>query len=155
MQNNLIETIVGVAVIIVAAVFLIFGRISTSKQPSQGSIAYKASFDSVEGIAVNSEVKIGGVRVGFVSNIELDPSFQVVLTLKVDKTLNIPADSSAEIATAGLMGDKFISIIPGGEEESLKEGDSFSYTRSGFSIEKLVGMVVSSFLDKPKTTPAS
>lgn len=147
MNNNIVETIVGGVVVLIAAVFLTFGYVSTSRQPSNAS-TYTALFDSIDGIIVNSEVKIGGVRIGVVSDINFDEYYKVVATLKINSKLNIPNDSAAEIKTSGIMGDKFIEIIPGSSDEFLKNNESFTYTKSSVNLESFIAKLVSSFLKK-------
>lgn len=149
MRTSIIETTVGAAVIVVAALFLWFGYSATSHKPVHGSHTYQALFESVDGIELNSEVRVGGVRVGYVSEISITPDFHIQLSLRIDKTLKIPADSTAAIATSGIIGDRFIEIIPGGEEDFLQENDTFAYTRPGLNLEKLISKLISSLSNKP------
>ncbi|MDR3285616.1 MAG: outer membrane lipid asymmetry maintenance protein MlaD [Holosporales bacterium] len=147
MNHGFIETIVGFFVVIIAAIFLFFGYTLTSKQPAKG-VTYRALFESVEGITVNSEVKIGGVRIGSVTDIAFDNSFQVIITAKVKKDIKIPKDSSIEVKSSGLMGDKFLEIIPGGDFEFLKDGEYFSFTKSSINLESFVNKIISAFVKK-------
>jgi phospholipid/cholesterol/gamma-HCH transport system substrate-binding protein len=147
MNRSVIETIVGLLVVVVAIVSVSVGYVTSSKQPSSG-VTYTASFESVEGIVVNSEVKIGGVRVGAVSGITFDKDFQVILSIKVEKSISIPRDSSLEIKSAGIMGDKFVEIVPGGAEDFLAEGDAFAFTKSSTNLENFIGALVSGFVKK-------
>jgi phospholipid/cholesterol/gamma-HCH transport system substrate-binding protein len=144
------ETTVGFLVIAVAAVFLLFGYQSTNKQPSHG-VTYKALFESVDGIAINSEVKLGGVLVGAVSNIKIDESYQVLLDIRIDDNVKIPNDSALEVRTTGFIGDKYIEIFPGGSEEFLAAGDCFAYTKSSTNLESVVNKIISAFVSKPET----
>ena len=104
----------------------------------------KARFDNVGGLKVKAAVTMAGVRVGRVSAIGFDSNrYQAVVTMDIAGNYqNIPKDSSASILTAGLLGDQYIGIEPGGEEAYLKSGDVFLRTQSALVLEKLVGQVI-------------
>ncbi len=87
---------------------------------------------------------MAGVRIGRVSAIAFDnKKYQALVTMDIDgRYQNIPKDSSASILTSGLLGDQYIGIEPGGDDASLKSGDSFLRTQSALVLEKLVGQVI-------------
>lgn len=145
MRSSIIETIVGVVVLIVAVCFIFFGYFSTSHEPTHGSVTYKAVFDAIDGIELNSEVKVGGLHVGYVAHIDLNEDFRPVLTLAIDKTLKLPDDSRVEIVTSGIIGDKFVELVPGCGDAILAPGASFRYTKSGMNLERLVGKLINTF----------
>jgi phospholipid/cholesterol/gamma-HCH transport system substrate-binding protein len=101
-----------------------------------------AVFDDIGGLSHRSPVKIAGVKVGQVSSIELDEDLRARVGLSLDASLEVPIDSSASIRTAGLLGDQFISLEAGAEEELLSPGERFEYTESALSLDKLVGRLV-------------
>jgi phospholipid/cholesterol/gamma-HCH transport system substrate-binding protein len=88
---------------------------------------------------------ISGVKVGQVSDIRLDPDLRAQVTLELDGRLELPVDTSAKIRTSGLLGDQFIALVPGAEEEMLASGDALSFTENALNIESLVGRMVHSF----------
>jgi phospholipid/cholesterol/gamma-HCH transport system substrate-binding protein len=149
MNHGFVETVVGILVVAVAATFLFVGYCTTSKKPVNAA-TYKASFESIEGVIASSDVKLGGVQIGVVSDISFDDEFQVVVTMKLNKTVKFPKDSTAAISTSGLIGDKFIEIIPGGDCEYLKDGDTFAFTKSSTNLESFVNKIIASFVNKPK-----
>ena len=101
-----------------------------------------ASFDEIGGLSRRAPVVISGVRVGQVTDIALDTDLRARVTLDVDSELELPIDSSAAIRTAGLLGDQFVAVEPGAEDELLAPGDEFDITEGALSIEKLVGSLV-------------
>jgi phospholipid/cholesterol/gamma-HCH transport system substrate-binding protein len=104
----------------------------------------KANFDNVGGLKVKAAVTVAGVRVGRVTGIAFDSNkYQAVVTMDIDgQYKNIPADSTANILTSGLLGDQYIGVEPGGEEAYLKDGDTILRTQSALVLEKLVGQVI-------------
>jgi phospholipid/cholesterol/gamma-HCH transport system substrate-binding protein len=144
----MVETIVGGVVVLVAVIFLLFGYLSTSNMPAGGGLVYKAVFDSVDGISVNSEVKIGGVCVGYVSSIDFDESYRVVVSMRIKKSVRLPDDSSVTITSSGLMGDKFVAVEPGASEDLLSAGETFVYAKSPLNLESLINRVISVFAKK-------
>lgn len=148
MQNSLVETVVGAVVVLVALVFLGFGYLSTSQTPNRGGYVYKAIFDSIDGISLNSDVKIGGVRVGAVSSIDFDEHYRVVVTMCLKKEFKIPDDSSVSISSSGFIGDKFIAINPGASQDSLENGSTFIYAKPALNLESLINKVISAFVHK-------
>ena len=105
-------------------------------------IALFATYGDIGGLSVRAPVRIGGVKIGEVSAIGLDEESRPKVTLAIDSNVAISTDSTAAIRTAGLLGDQFISVELGAEDDALKEGDAFTYTESAFSIDKLVGRLV-------------
>ncbi|GHS94688.1 outer membrane lipid asymmetry maintenance protein MlaD [Alphaproteobacteria bacterium] len=153
MKNSVLETIVGFTVILVAFSFLSFGYLSTFKTIPHG-LVYKAVFDSIEGIMVNSDVKIGGVRVGNVSSIDFTKDKQILVSVQLRKDLELPTDSTVAVVTAGLMGDKYIAISLGGSSDFLKPGETFICAQSPLSLESLVNKLITSFSQKSSESTA-
>lgn len=108
----------------------------------RGGLELVATFDEVGGLKPRAPVTISGVSVGQVKSIQLDDSLRARVVLDVDADLRLPSDSSAAILTEGLLGDQFVALAPGAEEELLKSGDELQYTESALSIERLIGKFV-------------
>lgn len=100
-----------------------------------------AEFDDIGQLKVRGPVKIGGVNIGEVTRIKLDPdSYRAKVTLRIDsKVRDIPIDSSASILTAGLLGDNYIAITPMYSNQFLKEGSQIAETHSAMVLEKMIG----------------
>jgi phospholipid/cholesterol/gamma-HCH transport system substrate-binding protein len=107
-----------------------------------GGFELVAVFDDVGGLSQRSPVKISGVKVGQVAGIELDEDLRARVALDLDPRIEMPIDSSAAIRTAGLLGDQFVSLEPGAEDELLTEGEAITYTESALSLDKLVGRLI-------------
>lgn len=142
MQNSLLETLVGAVVILVSAAFLKVGYRMTSVIPSKDGATYFGVFDSIDGIAPNSEVKIGGVRVGAVGDIHFDTQYRVVVEIRLRKGVRVPEDSSLAITSSGLMGDPYVDLVPGSSEDDLEEGGTFLVAKSPTTLESIINKVV-------------
>lgn len=152
MQRQLkIEIWVGAFVLMsIAALLMIALQVSNvSSWKEKPSYQVSALFDNVGGLKVRAPVKMSGVVVGRVTSIGVDPqSFKARVTMKIDRTYNeLSIDSSASILTAGLLGDQYIGIEIGGDEEYLAEGSEFELTQSALVLEDLIGQMLVKFSD--------
>lgn len=158
MQSRSLEILVGFFVCLgVAAVLVLTLRVASLKDVggSEGSYRVTANFENIGKLSAGNAVKIAGVTVGRVQSIAVDQnSFQAVVTLELSKTYStIPKDSNAKILTAGLLGEQYIGLEPGGDEESLKDGSRIQLTQSALVLENLIGQFVSSMsAPKPEDT---
>lgn len=101
-----------------------------------------ASFDEIGGLTTRSPVVIGGVKVGDVRAITLDDKFSARVELSLEASLKLPKDTSASILTAGVLGNQYIGLQPGAEDEVLKAGDSIELTEDAVILERLLGKVI-------------
>ena len=119
MTGNVIETVMGGVVLVVAALFLFFAY-STSQVRAVQGYEVTAQFESVAGIRDGSDVRIAGVKVGSILEERLDPkTFLATVRLSIDPAYKLPDDTVAEIISAGLLGDRFMALVPGGSEQML------------------------------------
>ena len=102
-----------------------------------------AKFNKVDGLSEGSAVRMGGVRVGRVSEMRLDNYFRAIITMDVDNQYPYPTDTSAAIHTDGLFGGKFIVLEPGAEENSLNTGDEISLTQDAIVVSDLLELIIS------------
>jgi len=148
MQRNIVETILGAVVLLVAGAFLFFFYRSTDIAPAAG-YEIQARFDKIDGLEAGSPVRISGVKVGQVMGFELDPeSFRAIVHMNVDNSIKLPTDTAAVISSAGLLDGKFLSLQPGNEEETLKDRGEITMTQSTPSLEQLLGQVIFSLTSK-------
>ena len=101
-----------------------------------------AAFDETGSLTIRAPVVLAGVRVGEVSSITLGDNFRAIVNMDLDPGLKLPTDSSAAILTSGLLGDRYIELQPGSEDEFLKSGDRISFTESAVVLERLIGQLV-------------
>jgi phospholipid/cholesterol/gamma-HCH transport system substrate-binding protein len=139
MGGTLLETLLGAVVVIVAAGFLVFA-FGVSDVGAVKGYELVAKFDRVDGLSVGSDVKIGGIKVGTVVAQELDPAtYLAVVHMAIDKGVKVPIDSSSEIVSEGLLGARYLAIVPGPSDEMLAGGGLIRFTQSSISIEQLLG----------------
>lgn len=148
MQRNFIETLIGFIVLSTAAVFL-YLLYSHSGHKMTAGYDIHAYFERIDGIKIGSDVKIGGIKIGSVKNMQLDKKrFLAHVTLSLEENVNIPIDSSAEISAEGLLGNKYIALVPGSETDFLKKESEIQYTQSSMD---LMGMI-SKFMFSSKSS---
>jgi phospholipid/cholesterol/gamma-HCH transport system substrate-binding protein len=107
-----------------------------------GGLELLAGFDEIGGLSARAPVRISGVKIGQVKRIALSEDLRAQVFLDVDADIELPVDTSAAIRTAGLLGDQFIALEPGAEDELLVSGDELSFTEGALNIEKLIGGLV-------------
>lgn len=142
MGRSLFETIMGALVLVVAAGFMVFAYQTSNLRPVEG-YSVSAKFDTVAGVGLGSDVRIGGIKIGVVSNMALDPeTYKALLTFQIKRGTRLPADSSASVVSDGLLGSKYVKIEPGADEKMLADGEAITYTQSSVNLEELIGKMV-------------
>jgi phospholipid/cholesterol/gamma-HCH transport system substrate-binding protein len=142
MRGNVIETVMGAVVLLAAALFLVFAYKSSQLRPVSG-YQVSADFARVDGIRQGSDVRISGIKIGSVVAEVLDPkTFLANLRMSIDPSVELPDDSVAEIISAGLLGDKYLSLVPGGSDKVIAPGGKITYTQSSVSLENLIGQMM-------------
>jgi len=142
MRGNVIETVMGAVVLVVAGLFLFFAY-STSQLRSVPGYELTANFEHIDGIREGSDVRISGIKVGSVLAATLDPkSFLANVRMTVEPSVKLPDDSVAEIVSSGLLGDKYMSLVPGGSDKDIPAGGQIKYTQSSVSLEHLIGQMM-------------
>ena len=151
MSNRNIEIIVGLFVALGLAALLMLAMKVSNLTDLSGDSGYsvKAYFDNIGGLKVRSPVTMAGVRVGRVSGIDFDQDrYQASVTITIRPQFSrIPADSSASIYTAGLLGEQYVALLPGGAEKFLADGSEIRLTQSAVVLEELIGQFLYSQRD--------
>lgn len=140
MQRNAIEPILGALVLVAAVAFLVFAYNKAGQRSFSGGYPLTARFSSIDGLETGSDVRIGGVKIGQVSDISLDPeTYLAMVKLTVAPEVKIPTDSVASISTEGLLGGKYVGLEPGVSDNMLKPGGLITHTEASVSLEGLIG----------------
>ena len=137
-----LEFAVGAFLLLALASLLVLAFASTNRQFGGGGDTYPltARFSTLGQLRLQAPVRIGGVAVGRVAKIDLDPKrFDAVVTLDIDRRYQLPADTSAGIFTSGLLGESYIGLQPGGDPENLKSGEEIAYTQPAVDLIQLAG----------------
>ena len=145
MKQEIREIIIGAASIamLIGAVFIINLRDRIGGVAGSQDFKVTAKFNKVDGLSKDSEVRLGGIRVGHVYRMALDDEFRAVITLNLDKSVSIPKDSSASIQTDGLFGAKFVVLEPGAESVDLKPDDQLVFTQDAVIVTELLELIIS------------
>ena len=153
MRGPRLEFAVGAFLLLAMASLLVLAIASTNGKLGIGGDSYPliARFSTIGQLRASAPVKIGGVVVGQVADIQLDPvKFDSVVTLAIDdKFKDLPADTAAGIFTSGLLGESYVGLSPGGDPETLKPGDEIALTQSAVDLMQLVGKYMFSGGGKP------
>ncbi len=139
------ESIIGFIFIIIASMFTFkVVEVSNNKNLNNKDFYYYfANLSNVNGIETGTKVKISGIDVGSVVDLELQKEkLTVDIKIKIDKSIKIAQDSVLAVSTDGLFGSKFISIQSGFEDNFLKDGDKIKFTRSALNLEELISKFV-------------
>ncbi|NBB71136.1 MAG: outer membrane lipid asymmetry maintenance protein MlaD [Alphaproteobacteria bacterium] len=142
MSRSLVETVLGAVVLVVALGFLVYAY-TTSDVADPGGYRLEAAFSGIGAVQTGSDVRVAGIKVGEVVRARLnEQTYQAVLELSVASDVELPLDSSARIASEGLLGGQFVELQPGAEIDMLQPGDEITFTQSAISLEDLIGRFV-------------
>lgn len=150
-RRSLAEIVAGAIVLAVAAVFLFYAVTHTGRSLGPG-YDLVAKFDRIDGLGPGADVKVSGVKVGSVVAQRLDPeTFLAVVTMRIDSSVRLPVDTSAEITSESLLGGRYIALVPGGSDRLLAPGGLIEATQSAVSLESLLGRFIFSVTDLVST----
>jgi phospholipid/cholesterol/gamma-HCH transport system substrate-binding protein len=141
MRRSAIETVIGAVVLVVAAIFLYF----TYNSGYQHADGYQvtAKFNRIDGLALGSEVRLSGIRVGRVIGERLDPeTYLAIVKLSVDQGVKLPVDTTAKITSDSLLGSFYISLEPGADDKLIPDGGQIVATQDPINIGDLIGRYI-------------
>ena len=142
MNGNVIETVMGAVVLVVAALFLFFAY-TTSQLRSVEGYPVTAQFSRIDGIRDGTDVRIAGVKVGSITGEKLDPkTFLATVKMNINPDYKLPEDTVAEIVSSSLLGDKYMSLEPGGSDKIIPAGGEIKYTQAPANLEDLIGQMI-------------
>jgi phospholipid/cholesterol/gamma-HCH transport system substrate-binding protein len=150
MKKYSLETIVGIFVVLgLLGIGYMTIKLGKIRMFSGDYYILYARFNSVSGLRVDSPVEIDGIEIGRVEQLNIDQDKQIaVVKLRIEKGIKVYEDAIASIKTSGLIGDKLITIDPGGGSDILKPGGMITETNSPLDIEDLIGKYVFGDINK-------
>lgn len=141
-RRSLAEVVTGALVLLVAVGFVAYAAVHSGRSGGSGYTLY-ADFDNISGLSVGNDVRLAGVKVGTVNAETIDPkTFQARVAFTVQDDIKLPKDTAAEITSESLLGGKYISLSPGGDEQNLQPGQTVTITQSSINIESLLGKFI-------------
>jgi len=139
MANNVSETLIGAAVLAVAGGFLYYATQVSGFSTDTNQYNLSASFRSVSGLNVGSDVKLSGVKVGTLTSITLDPeTYEAITNVSINNDVLIPDDAEIKVSTDGLLGGAYLEVTAGGSPFMLEPGGAFVYTQGAVSLINLL-----------------
>jgi phospholipid/cholesterol/gamma-HCH transport system substrate-binding protein len=145
MKNNPLETAIGALVVMAAVGFLYYASNVVGISGTSDTYDVNASFRSAEGIALGTDVRMAGVKIGSVTGMKLSPTtFRAELIVAIKNIFEIPDDSAIAVTSEGLLGGNFIEIIPGASEFPVENGGEIEDTQGSISFITLLMKFVSS-----------
>lgn len=144
LRQHFVEALVGLLVVAaVAWLVLVFWQ-RTSGGAGGNAVQISALFPNATGVEVGTDVRVAGLSVGTVTGVELDAEsgYQANVRMTVDRTANLPNDSSAAITSEGLLGGSYIALLPGGSAEPFKDNDVILDTQGAIDMLNLVGSMI-------------
>ena len=149
MQRNMLETVMGGIVLLTAVAFVSLAYEAANIRGTDG-YELEAEFGATGGLSVGDDVRISGIKVGRISRQELDPvTYAARIVMSLDERIRIPADSSARITAASLLGGNYLELIPGADEDMMQPGEVIYDTRDPVSLTDLLGKAVFSAANDP------
>jgi len=153
MAENKLEIAAGLLVVAVALGFVIFAGKGAGMGSGGDTYDLRASFRSIEGVSLGSDVKLAGVKVGTLTQVSLNPqTYMADAVLSLQKSVELPSDSAVLISSEGLLGGNFIELQPGGMPDVLAPGDEIEDTQGAVSLVSLLMKFVGS---KPADSAAT
>ena len=154
-QRNAAEILTGAAVLAAAGMFLAYAVAHSGRSGATG-YPLIARFDRIDGLGIGADVRLAGVKVGAVTAARIDPkNFMAEVTFTVQTGIAVPKDSSAEITSDGLLGGKYLSLVPGGHDVTLQPGQAVTITQSSVSLEQLLGKFIFSVTEMKGNAPTA
>jgi len=149
MKRLTIDFLVGVFVIIgIACIAFLSLRVATNTLTTSSSKNYivYAAFSNIGSLKTSAPVKVSGFTVGRVVDIHLSPkTYQAIATLSISDEYKFSTDTSAQILTTGLLGEQYIALQSGADDQHLKNGDTITLTSSAIVLENLIGKFMTNF----------
>lgn len=150
MRRNMIETVMGGVVLLVAVFFVAFAFQRASIGGGAGNgYDVLVSFDDASGLAAGTDVRMAGVKVGTVVEQRLNPdTYFAEVQLSINESIRLPSDTSARIIPEGLLGGNYVALEPGGAEDYIENGGQIVYAQGSINVVDLLGRFIFSAADE-------
>ncbi|HET7085009.1 MAG TPA: outer membrane lipid asymmetry maintenance protein MlaD [Rhizomicrobium sp.] len=158
MQNNIAESLIGAGVVAIALAFAALSYYRTGSGSLSG-YEVNAKVAKADGLAVGTDVRLAGIKVGTVSDLTLDPrTYLVTVHMNIRDDVKLPVDSSVLVTQAGFLGGQYLSITPGGDDKMMAAGSYFENAQGSIDVMSLVGRFangdsLTNQAPKPKPAP--
>lgn len=150
MNHNVIETVLGAVVLLVAGIFLILALGAADVRRVDG-YEVSANFAKIDGINPGIDVRISGVKVGSVVKTMLDPkTYQARVTMNISDNIQLPTDTVAKVSSEGLLGGKYMALEPGADDQMISKNGTIEYTQASLNLEEMIGKFIFSSVEKKK-----
>jgi phospholipid/cholesterol/gamma-HCH transport system substrate-binding protein len=143
MHNETVETLIGAVVIAIAVVFTVFAYRSTGTNPG-GGYELLAKMNRVDGLAVGTDVRLAGLKVGSIAAMTLGPDYLITVHMAINTDVKVPDDSSLVVTSASLLGSSYLSISPGGSDKMLPAGGVIKNTQGALDMMGLLNRFMNS-----------
>src|SRR5579884_3023999 len=138
-QNNVTETLIGAGVVAVAVAFLAFADMRRGAGRLSG-YEVNARLPKADRLAVGTDVRLAGIKIGSVTDLTLDPkTYLVTVHMSIRDDIKLPVDSSVLVTQAGFLGGQYLSITPGGDDKMMAAGSYFENAQGSIDVMGLVG----------------
>lgn len=143
MRRNMIETVMGAVVLLVAVVFIVFAFRSAGLSADSDGYQVTVEFNDASGLAAGTDVRLAGVKIGTVLEQHLNPdTYFAVVTLGISQSVRLPSDSSARIIPDGLLGGNYVAVEPGGADDYIEDGGRIAYAQGSINVVDLLGRFI-------------
>lgn len=149
------QALIGALVLILVALFFVNAYSGERKATGRADgYLVSAVFPRVDGLAKGAEVRLGGIRIGEVTEMALTENMRAMVGMRLDDSVKVPTDSSAVILSSGLAGAKYIELDPGGEERMLTDGGRITHTQGSIIVEELMDLIIGQIRAKQSSQTA-
>ena len=154
MAENKLEIVAGALIVIAAVGFVAYAGKSAGLGATGDSYPLHASFRSIEGVSLGSDVKLAGVKVGTLTGLSLNPTtYMADAVITLNKSIQLPSDSAILISSEGLLGGNYIELQPGGATDVIAPGGEIEDTQGAVSLVSLLMKFVGTKTDSPAKAP--
>lgn len=142
MKAELKETLVGVVTILAFTGVLGVSYAARDVPATRNGYVVNATFNLIDGLAEGAEVRLGGIPIGHVETTTLSGDYRAVVAMRIENGVTLPTDTAVAIHTDGLFGSKYMELEPGGEEKTLKDGETISYAQDAVVVTDLLNRII-------------